>query len=451
MDRARARLPLIIILGIVTIAAASPATAAVTRSVAVGTLTSKTLVSTRTLRPGVVLLHYQARVSGLPTQQVYAVRWKLGNTHVRLRARMLGAYHSRTMAIDIHQISRYAHSTAPSRLPAMLNGDFFRYAGSGSSAITTSMFAADRRIYNFGRPKFGGGPAVGFSKSGNMVMGMPFGLPTRLLLPDGRSATVRTWNAVPPPTPTDQVAVFTHVGSSVPIPSGYSAVVVHDSPFRRAFVGTKHWVNQAGRGVNETVRSFYIHSSGTSATIETSPISTPPPGATSVTVPNRGSVLLFASTGVAGKGFLGLLGQTTPTVGITVNDPAWNDVTDIMGGKPQVVRHGVPLSTRPSYVTADQWSAEQWRPALATKNGYGMMIAIGASRGRISTTTPQFGHILAQLGVKDAMQFDNRSSTELFASTFSAGTCSTRFGACYTQYSRYERTIPVATGLYYTP
>src|SRR5207302_8987091 len=135
---------------------------------------------------------------------------------------------------------------------------------------------------------------------------------------------------------------------------------------------------------------------------------------------------------------------------ITISAPAWAAATNIVGGKPQIVANGTSITRPDTFTTTDQWSAQQWRPAIATTTrGNGMMIVIGAANGQTSTTGPQFARMLAQLGAKDAIQFDNRSSTELFLPNTTNHHCVTTHGACYTQQAGWERDIPVAISLSY--
>jgi hypothetical protein len=87
--------------------------------------------------------------------------------------------------------------------------------------------------------------------------------------------------------------------------------------------------------------------------------------------------------------------------------------------------------------------------------GQGWLIMIGSTNGLNGTslTGAQFGRVLAALGAKNALQLDNRHSTELFlhasASTPSNGLCAGGPGACYTVEPHYERSIPEAAYLTY--
>ena len=58
-----------------------------------GPVTSKVVISRKTLKPGVVLVHSRILVRGvMGAQEVYKLSWKLGNRHVSLHSSLLGAY-----------------------------------------------------------------------------------------------------------------------------------------------------------------------------------------------------------------------------------------------------------------------------------------------------------------------------------------------------------------------
>jgi hypothetical protein len=409
-----------------------------------GSIVSKTLVSSVTLAKGVVLRHYRAAVSGLPRQQIYEVRWPLGDTHLRLHSQMLGTDYPASQSVAIRTMSSWYRRQRPPGLLAALNGDYFTYT-SDSTAKTSGMFVRHKVIYRFGP---GGSPAIGFRPDGKMVMGEPLAIPTRFLLP-GSSATVRKWNSRPPSTVGDQVSAYTGAGRTVSIPAGYRAVIIRGRPFATVLHGSNRYANPTGSKVSELVSAFSLAPVGVGTTTASFPISAPSTGATSVTVPYHGAVLLLPMAGAASSGFSTLLAAASPSVKMSVADPAWADVTDVIGGKPQVVTDGVPTSKRDQWTTYDQWANPQWRPAIATTtSGRGMMVVIGSRTGT-STTGSQFARMLAQLGVKNAMQLDNRSSTELFAPHPNFGGCVSTHGTCYSEASGWERAIPVAITLSY--
>ena len=101
---------------------------------------------------------------------------------------------------------------------------------------------------------------------------------------------------------------------------------------------------------------------------------------------------------------------------------------------------------KPANTTGDQWYAEQWRPAIATRrDGRAMMLIAGSPSGA-STSGAQFARLLVAFDARDALQFDNRSSTELYRRHPSNGSC-THAGNCKTEWG-WERDIPAATMLY---
>jgi len=130
-------------------------------------------------------------------------------------------------------------------------------------------------------------------------------------------------------------------------------------------------------------------------------------------------------------------------------EASWASVTDVMGGKPQLVTNGVAVSTRPAYVDTWQWTCGGgcWRTALGvTASGKSWFAVAGATWGG-GVTMPVFARMLKQLGAVDAMGFDNNGSTELFRPLPNNGTCNGA-GACVTGYG-YERSVPLGTALYY--
>ena len=109
-----------------------------------------------------------------------------------------------------------------------------------------------------------------------------------------------------------------------------------------------------------------------------------------------------------------------------------------MGGKPQLVNNGTAIAARPAFVDPWQWDNPHWRPAVVkTATGQGWLVVAGGNRGvGIQATT--WAKMLVQMGARDAMGFDNNSSTELYRPGVSPITA---YG--------YERYIPSATFLSY--
>lgn len=417
-----------------------------------GPLQRLTLVSRHRIAPGVVFTHWRARVSGVAdTQDVYRVAWIMGDTHVGLHAAKMGAFHPRSGTIDIHPISAWAASAHPRGLVAAMNGDFFDWM-SGTTARPSGMLVQRRRLVLPGWGGAGGAPAVGFGPRGTLVFGRPRALPLRFLLPGGHSATIHGFGVAP--LKGDQVGVFLKAGRVVDIPSGDMAVIVKN-PLRHLITGAVSTPNPSGLNVSETVAAFTLTGLKTAAqtvTVRLARVAS----TTKVTVPSGDSVLLLLKAGQAAAGFRAALAEPTPSVQMTTTDRVWRPVTDVISGKPEVVKNGQPLGTKPAYVTDDQWYPQQFRPAIATSTtGQGWFIMIGSTNGLNGTslTGAQFGKVLAALGAKNALQLDNRHSTELFlhasASTASNGLCTGGPGACYTVEPHYERSIPEAAYLTY--
>jgi hypothetical protein len=412
-----------------------------------GPLQSLAVVSRRAIAPGVYLTHWHARVSGVSdVQDMYRVSWLMGDSHVGVHAALMGARHA-DGSIDVRPISRWAALAHPRGLKAAMNGDFFT-GGWGGTATPSGMIVRNRRLIQAGWAGTGGAPAVGFAPGGRLVFGRPVPTPTKFLLPGGHSATISGF-ATAPTTP-DQVGVYTRAGSSAPISTGYAAVVLDFTP--RPLRGASRYTNPAGSRVRETVAAFTLAQLGTAAPTTAVGIDAAPTGATKLTVPTGGAILIMKSGGLAATGFSSLLAQATPAVKMTTSAKAWASVTDIISGKPQVVTNGTPLTTKPSYVTDDQWYPQQFRPAIATsQDGHGWFIIIGSTHGinGTSLTGAQFARVLAQLGAKNALQLDNRHSTELYLPNPTNGMCASGSGTCHTLMPHYERYIPEAAYLTY--
>ncbi len=413
-------------------------------SAASGPISSLTLMSRKTLAPGIVFTHWQARVSGVSdTQDVFQVSWTMGDSHIGLHAALMGTRHS-DGSIDIRPISQWAALVHPRGLAAMMNGDFFS-SSSSSTATPSGMLVRGGQLIQ----EAGGAPSVGFGPGGSLVFGQPTAPPLRFLLPGGQTATIAGFSVLPPKP--DQVGVYTKAGARVSIAAGMTAVVAGTN-FTHVLRGSSTLSNTSGSGVKEIVAGFVLTPMGTPAPLATVPIHAPAAGSTAVTVPFGGSVLMMKTGGLAAAGFASLLAQATPSVKVTTSDAAWAGVRDVISGKPQVVTNGVPLLTKPAYVTDDQWYPEQFRPAIASSsNGHGWFVLIGSVNGinGTSLTGAQFSRVLTQLGAKDALQLDNRHSSEIFTPAMNNGECVAGSGWCHTLMPHYERYIPEAAYLTY--
>jgi hypothetical protein len=226
---------------------------------------------------------------------------------------------------------------------------------------------------------------------------------------------------------------------------------VFDSSLR-PLRGSAGYTNKTGSGVRETVSAFTLGLLGLRTPTRAIAIDAVAASTRKLTVPRGGEVLVMKSRGVAATGFAARLALATPTVRVTTSPKAWADVTDVISGKPQVVNNGTPMVTKPRYVTADQWYPEQFRPAIASsRDGHGWFIMVGSVNGLRGTslTGSQFARVLAQLGAKNALQLDNRHSTEIYLPHPSNGMCTSGSGTCHTLMPHYERSIPEAAYLTY--
>jgi hypothetical protein len=405
--------------------------------------------SKKTLRPGVTLSVYTVKVLDagvLRTVQIRKVAWQIGNGHLALQSAVLGSAYPDDYAIRLNRISSWYSGTAvASSVTAAINGDFFaddwRHSGAG---IPSGVLVHARTVYSFGW----GGPAVGYRPAGDMVMGTPSIRPTVISLPGGATATVGAFNGLTTNGVTihgDQVAAYVNPGAHVTVPSGYVGYVLPSAVLRDTLRGARGGFKfSTGSNVSETVAGFrYVVPSvphGT-ASVPTSQPAACPTGtcaaATALTVPSDGVIVLAK---VGGPAATGLSARAAAGAAVSVaTDPAgWDTVSDVMGGKPQLVTNGRAIAQRPSYVDSWQWDNPHWRPAIVrAANGQGWMVVAGGKNG-VGIHGLTWAKMLVQMGARDAMGFDNNSSTELF-----------RPGATPLTAYGYERDIPSATYLAY--
>jgi hypothetical protein len=394
----------------------------------------------RRLAPGVTYQHCVARLSSMQSaQQVYTVSWRMGDRRVSIGSALMGAEHA-NRSIGIHPISRWA--LARHGVIAAENGDFFTY-GRGSTAFTTGLLVHGRHVFQFGDANE---PVAGYASGGRVQFGQVAASPQLLEFPGGKTASVSGFGVRPGHG--DQVGVYRRAGTVVSIGSRYAAVMVTGNPFAATLSGTRRWADPTGRASVDTVSGFVLQQSRTAVVTQTYRV-------VKVIKPRmrvpRGHVLLTylkAPSSVAATGFAAVLQEEPASVAVTQPTPTWRSVTDTMAGKPMMVQGGKAITRKPAETTDDQWYPEQWRPAVATTaGGRAAMVVIGATgwQGQ-STKGAQFAQMLQQLGYTDAIEFDNRSSAELFRPTPNDGSCMWR-GSCHGTYWGWERDIPVATVL----
>ncbi len=403
----------------------------------------------RTLKPGVVLSVYKVKVLDagvLRKEKIWKVAWQIGDTHVGLRSGILGTSYSDDYAIRLNRISSwYSGMAGAGSLTAAINGDFFaddwHHNGAG---VASGLLIHSRQIYNFGW----GGPAVGYMPAGDMVMGTPTVRPTVIELPNGTTATVGAFNGLTTNGVTihsDQVAAYVDAGDTVTVPSGFVGFVMPSTVLRGILTGARGGYRYStGADVSETVAGFRFAVPGLTHGTASMPTSQPAgcpsgtcPAGTALSVPSDGVVLLAKAAGTAAAG---LSAGAADDASLTVNtDPArWGTVNDVMGGKPQLVAHGRAITQQPSYVDSWQWDNAHWRPAVVrAANGEGWLVVAGGKNG-VGIKALTWARMLVQMGARDAMGFDNNSSTELFRPGHSPVTAYV-----------YERDIPSATYLAY--
>ena len=430
-------------------------TVCATTSSDASSVTATTSCGTQTeIRPGVYFQRCTARLSDYgATQSVYKVSWKLGDPRVHLQTELMGEFHPSDDSIGLDFLSSWAHAHAPAGLAAMMNGDYFTYSSTYDAASTTGLVVKNRKMYGYDPTS--AEPVAGFAPAGRLVLGTPEPSAQRIYLPGGTSATVGAIGARP--VMSDQVGVYTHAGEHILVKPGYTLVSLAENPFAKSLVAAAAPTikNPTGADRNEKALRFIIHDAKAvpaGITEQLLPVKGTPAGATYIRVPGGGVVLAFKSTGVAATGFARVLQEAKPAVSVGVTDSTWQPVTDTMAGKPFTLIDGRAVMTRPAYVTTDQWSPRQWRPAIGTTaDGYGMMVVVGSTSDANSwtvqdTTEPEFAQVLKSLGMRNGLAFDNRSSTELYRPSASrSGGCESS-GTCSTEYG-YERDIPAGIAI----
>jgi hypothetical protein len=409
------------------------------------------LFCSRTLKPGVTLTHYRAKMHSGPSQDIYRLSWKLGDPHVHLFAEALNAP-TATGRILLSTISNWAGRGAPAGFLGALNADFFSQGSNWSYGKPSGMLVQGRRIYDFGT----GGPAVGYESAGRMVMGSPIARPVKITLTEGHTATINSFdpssrglNSVKG----DQVAVKT--GASARVPTGWIGVVVTNARpgfFTEMLQGNEQVANSSGLRTGETVRGFRLgEGTGVTTTSQLQVLSTTTCGGYvchgQIDVPlGAGQALLIAKSGhFAEAGLVQRANGSAHALTISTDNPRWAGVSDVMGGKPRLVKGGkvsYPAPwVNPPMMSSDgwQWDYAHWRPAVAETATRGWLIITGGVRYGNGVTGWNWGKMLVQLGARNAIGFDNNSSTELYVPhrgtwTFSPG---------------YQRQIAEATALAY--
>lgn len=417
-----------------------------------GPVTTKRVISRKTLKPGVTLVHSRITVRGVfGAQEVYKLSWKFGNKHLSLHSSLLGAYDDSSTWITDHGISHLASAGGPPGMIAAMTGDYSIYQSWSPTRSTTSgILVQDRRIFRRGT----GSLAVGYKPNGRFIMGHPILRPMKLDFAGGTSATVGAFNPSPATLATairsDQVAAYTHAGDTVTIPANAVGVVLDSDVLATQLRGRQdNYKNVKGLNKSETIVAFRLTESTAQRQPVSMPLATPSTCATNVCQPAEqvtvpvGGVLILARTDtvthVAADGLQALAGSGSPAVDTAIDDAGWSNVTDVTGGKPMLVSGGHAVSSRPDSIDPWQWDCGGgcWRPALVRSGNSAWMILIGG-KGGAGLTMPKFASVLADMGATDAMGFDNNNSAELWRPGHNP---ITGYG--------YERLLPTATSLAY--
>lgn len=391
-------------------------------------------VSTLRLAGGARLDRYRLRVRGASSAQiVYKLSWKPGR-RFSLDAEALGAYYPSDRSIHLGTISSWARWGAHGLVGA-INGDFFDMSCShGWCGRPSGLDVHDRYVRDFGW----GGPAAGFLPGGNIVMGRPLAEPARLLLAH-RSATVGAWSGRP--SHGDQVGVYLRAGERVQVPSGYVAVRVDDGgAFDHLLRGQR--AARGSAGAREPVAAFDFRDPAATATPTTSEVTVGALYTAGDDASPGAGALLLARSGSSVARDLAALSARSGSFRLTGDDRGWTQVDDVMGGKPQLVRSGRAVASRPAYVEDWQWGEHHWRPALVQGRDGRNWLAVTGGAGSYpwddGVTAPTWAAMLRQMGARNAMGFDNNSSTELY-----------RPGARPVTAYGYERSVALAVALSY--
>jgi len=289
---------------------------------------------------------------------------------------------------------------------------------------------------------------VGYRPGGDMVMGTPSLRPAAIALGNGSTATVGAFNGLTTngvAIHSDQVAAYVNAGAHVTVPSGYAGYVLPSAVLAQTLRGARSGYRfSTGANVSETVAGFRFAVPGVmhgTASVPTSQPAECPTGTcnagTALTAPTGGVILLAKAGGTAAAGLSARSAAAAP-LSVATDPPGWDTVNDVMGGKPQLVANGRAIRQQPSYVDSWQWDNAHWRPAVVrAANGQGWMLVEGGTNG-VGVKALTWARMLVQMGARDAMGFDNNSSTELF-----------RPGARPLTAYGYERDITSATYLAY--
>ena len=395
-----------------------------------GPITRLRVVSRSALRPGVIFTHYRATVRGYSRAQGdLPISWAIGDTHVTLGSALLGTYHPAQETVDVHPISSLG---APSRLLAAVNGDYSAYT-TRTAYRNSGMLVRHRKIYNFGW----GGPGVGYLPDGDFEIGRPRAQPVKLKLPNRLTATIGA--SAPSRQPATRSAPTTPPAPSSRCPRDMWRSRSTRRPLARCFAATDLAQSQRARQARAGGRVCLCRAQFGRHHDLASDRRQPAGGGAGNGARIRDGACCEGWRH-RGGGMPALAASANPVVDVNGDAEGWSSVSDVMGGKPELVSSGVSISERPASVDPWQWTCGGgcWRPALMrTNSGRGSLILIGA-RGGSGLTMLTFARVLRQLGAQQAIGFDSNGSAEMYRPGVRP----------YTAYG-YERWLPTATTLKY--
>ena len=286
-------------------------------------------------------------------------------------------------------------------LLAAINGDYSAYT-TRSAYRNSGMLVKNRKIYNFGW----GGPGVGYLPAGDFKIGRPRAQPVKLKLPNRLTATIGAFGALP--AGSDQVGAYDTAGTVVTVPKGYAAFTVDSTAFRTMLSGNRTLRNRTGSDRSEPVAAFAFAEPSSAGTTTSLPIARQPAGGgAGDRARDRHRPCSRRSAASRRWDCRRWQRRRIRWSTSTATPKGWSSVSDVMGGKPELVSGGVAISSRPAIVDSWQWTCGGgcWRPALMrTSSGRGSLILIGA-RGGSGLTMLSFARVLRQLGAEQAIGF----------------------------------------------
>lgn len=404
----------------------------------------------RTLAPGATLTRHTLDVPGYTEpQKLLAITWPLGDAHYRIRTIFPGRLtEGGTIGagpdgwITMGLISRWARAWHDPRLVGVISDE--PGSVSGDLGFPSGLLIKSRRIQHvFANPTLTA-PSIGYTGHGTgMVLGYVRPVPLTFLWPGGR-ATVASGGATP--ANDQQVGVTTHTGYRVP--AGTRAYALAVTPLAGSYTGSQPVTLPSG--AEATAVRFVLRDMQATSTPLTSGISLAGNAGDRISPPAGGALLVARAGGYADLG----LATAVVAGSISFNHTAatWASANDVMGGKPLLVVHGTPITTRYWALDDEQWEGQVTRLAIGrTADGRGVMAIMGTSSGSgQGVTAAEFAQSLVQIGVSDALGLNVAHPPELFTPRIASTSCSPYPGWCWRAQPT-EFPVPTASALTYTP